>query len=78
MDKWGSISGRTREFIFHMMYQLGTWPIPFLIQWIPGALSPVVKQPVDRAAHSPSSVEVKNVQNQAFSVLCVFMTLCLI
>ena len=53
MDKWGSISGRAREFIAHMMSQLGVWPTPFLIQWIP-----VAKQPGDRAV--PSSVEVKN------------------
>jgi hypothetical protein len=39
MDKWGSISGRARGFIFHMMSHLGVWIIPFLIQWIPVALS---------------------------------------
>lgn len=58
MDKWGSISGRARELIVHMMSQLGVWPTPFLMQWIPVALSPVAKQPGDRAV--PSSVEVKN------------------
>jgi hypothetical protein len=60
MDKWGSISGRARGFVFHMMSHLGLWFIPFLIQWIPVALSSVVKQPGDRAVQVPSSVELKN------------------
>jgi hypothetical protein len=59
MDKWGSVSGRGKGLIFHMMYQLGVWPTHFLIQWIPVALFPLVKQPGDRAFQVSNSVEGK-------------------
>jgi hypothetical protein len=54
MDGRGSIPGR---FFF------STASIPALgpTQWVPGTLSPGVKQPVSEAARSPStSAEVKN------------------
>jgi hypothetical protein len=52
--------GRVRNFLFSSSSRPALGPIHLPIQWVPGALSLVVKRPERKADHSPpTSVEVK-------------------
>jgi hypothetical protein len=61
LDGQGSISGRGKIFLFSAASRPDLGPTQLPIQWVPGALSPGLKQPGREADHShPSSAEVKN------------------
>jgi hypothetical protein len=71
--------GRVKNFFFSTLSRLAVWPMQTPIQWVPGALSLVVKWLGLEADHSPpASAEVKETRIYTATSPYVFMALCLI
>jgi hypothetical protein len=61
LDGRGMIPGRGKIFLFSTGFGPAVGPTQPLIEWLPGDLSPGIKQQGREADHSyPSSAEVKN------------------
>jgi hypothetical protein len=71
---WSSSPGRVKNFLFSTSSKpaLGSTQPP--IQWVPGSLSPEVKQPGRESDHSPAaSAEIKNLWIYTFTPPYAFM-----
>jgi hypothetical protein len=56
MRGWSSSPSGVKYFLFSMLSRLALRPTEHPIQWVPGALSPGIKQPGREADHSPSTI----------------------
>jgi hypothetical protein len=77
---WGRSSNpcRVKNFHFSMLSRLALGPTQPPIQWVPGALSPGVKQPGREADHSPpTSAKIKKTWVYTSTPQYTFMMQCL-